>query len=269
MTLVDEVARNGWTAVPLDAGVILRDNPQIYTPERLLLDNIEFPSDDPVVQQVQRYAKQHLPIPTYNHSMRAYYFGKTMFSIPVSTWNIWIMSYSKPGMVILKQQFPKHAASLLPATMALTCLLHDIGTTKTNMNSTRMSFEFSGGIQSLKLLVDSDATSDQAEAVCEAIIRHQDLGTNGSITLLGQILQMATIYDNVSKHPTIDSYFSIIHEKTREDIIAAFPRENWLACFAKSVREELRLKPWCHSTHIPNMEQHIRGNELMKPYERI
>lgn len=74
-------------------------------------------------------------------------------------------------------------------------------------------------------------------------------------------------YDNVSKYPTIDNYFSIIHDKTREDIIAAFPWENWLACFAEAVGEELRQKPWCHLTHIPGMEVHIRGNELLKPYE--
>lgn len=124
-----------------------------------------------------------------------------------------------------------------------------------------MSFEFYGGIQALSLLNAIGSGRDQAEAVCETIIRHQDLGTEGSITFLGQLIQMATIYDNVGQ------FEHIIHETTREDVNRVFPREGWLGCFAETIRTEKRLKPWCHSTHIANFESLVESNELMKPYE--
>lgn len=39
-------------------------------------------------------------------------------------------------------------------------------------------------------------STDQAEAIAEAIIRHQDIGVDGTITFLGQLIQLATLYDN-------------------------------------------------------------------------
>ena len=57
-----------------------------------------------------------------------------------------------------------------------------------------MSFEFYGGILALHLLKDElHVPQEQAESVAEAIFRHQDLGESGKITLLGQILQLATV----------------------------------------------------------------------------
>lgn len=70
----NETATNGWTAVPVDAGAIFNGRPYINTPEPISLDDIPFPSDDPIVAQVQEYAKKQLPRQTYNHSMRVFYF---------------------------------------------------------------------------------------------------------------------------------------------------------------------------------------------------
>lgn len=100
-------------------------------------------------------------------------------------------------------------------------MLHDIGATERNLTSTRLSFEFAGGILALRVLqsgnpgtelddggvdVDGDidaeerlgkrreiAPQDQAERIAEAIMRHQDLCKKGKITALGQLLQLATI----------------------------------------------------------------------------
>jgi cyanamide hydratase len=168
--------------------------------------------------------------------------------------------------IILKQQFPEHA-SLSPSTLALACLLHDIGTTEENMSSTRLSFEFQGGFQALTFLQEYGSTKDQAEAVCETIIRHQDLGTEGNITFLGQLIQLATIYDNVGEHPHVEDFGRIIDENTRGEVNEAFPREGWLGCFAETIRKEEALKPWCHTTHIPNFAEQVEGNQLQKPYE--
>lgn len=153
------------------------------------------------------------------------------------------------------------------STLALTALLHDIGTAQENLSATRMSFEFYGGFKALNLLQTMGASKDQAEAVCETIIRHQDLGTEGAITFLGQIIQLATIFDNVSEHPHLHQIRDIIHDDTREDVIKVFPRLGWLGCFAETVREEIRLKPWCHTTHIPDFDKKILANTLMKQYE--
>ncbi|KAK3389644.1 hypothetical protein B0H63DRAFT_507184 [Podospora didyma] len=125
----DPVALHGWTAVPVDAAAILQDRPYLHEPRPLLVADIKFPSDDPIVARVQQYAKEKLPPQTYNHSMRVFYWATT----------------------ILTQQFPSHA-SLSASTLALTCLLHDIGTTTHNLHATRMSFEFHGAILALNLL---------------------------------------------------------------------------------------------------------------------
>ena len=98
------------------------------------------------------------------------------------------------GITILRTQFPSY--SLSPETYALTALLHDIGTTPENLRATKMSFEFYGGILALDLLKGEGAEGDQAEAVAEAIFRHQDLGEVGKIGILGAVIQLATVYDN-------------------------------------------------------------------------
>ncbi|RBR11209.1 uncharacterized protein FIESC28_09093 [Fusarium coffeatum] len=239
----NEIAENGWTAVPVDAGKMFKDGPYINEPEYFDINTVQFPTD-PIVEKTQKHARDNLQKQTYNHSMRVFYWST----------------------IILRQQFPDHK-SLSPSTLALACLLHDIGTTDKNMSSTRLSFEFQGGFQSLTLLQDWGSTQDQAEAVCETIIRHQDLGTEGNITFLGQLIQLATIYDNVGAHPNVEDFGRIIHEKTREEVNGMFQREGWLGCFADTIRKEEGLKPWCHTTHIPNFAEQVEGNELQKPYE--
>lgn len=74
--MADEIAQNGWTAVPVDAAKILQDKPYLHEPAPLLVSDIPFPSDDPVVARVQQYVKEKLPEQTYNHSLRVYYFGE-------------------------------------------------------------------------------------------------------------------------------------------------------------------------------------------------
>ena len=130
-----------------------------------------------------------------------------------------------------------------------------------------MSFEFYGGIEALRVLRDFGSTQDQADAVCETIIRHQDLGEVGKITFLGQIIQLATIFDNVTDHPSLPDIKNLVHVETREDVIRKFSRKGWLSCFAKTVQREVNLKPWCHTTHIDDFGPKIMGNEVMRQYE--
>ncbi|KAL6894994.1 hypothetical protein GGI43DRAFT_411603 [Trichoderma evansii] len=241
----NDIAQNGWTALPLDPSKLFGGKPFRNAPGPLLVSDIKFPEDDPVVAKVRSYAKEKLPIQTYNHSMRVFYYTTA----------------------IVRQQFPEHAETFSPSTLALVSLLHDIGTAEENLAATNMSFEFYGGFKAMNLLLELGASNDQAEAVAETIIRHQDLGTVGNITFMGQVIQLATIYDNVSDHPYLKNLTEIIHTETLKDVVKTFPRQQWLGCFAKTIDEEERLKPWCHSTHIPNFSEVILGNKFMKQYE--
>lgn len=240
-----DIAQNGWTALPLDPSKLFGGKPFRNAPGPLLVSDIKFPEDDPIVAKVRSYAKEKLPVQTYNHSMRVFYYTTA----------------------IVKQQFPEHAETFSPSTLALASLLHDIGTAEENLSATNMSFEFYGGFKAMNILLELGASKDQAEAVAETIIRHQNLGTVGNITFMGQVIQLATIYDNVSDHPYLKNLTEIIHTETLMDVVKAFPRQQWLGCFAKTIDEEERLKPWCHSTHIPNFSDGIRGNKFMQQYE--
>lgn len=140
--------------------------------------------DTALSRRIDEYARSHLPIPTYNHSLRVYHFGLA------------IKSYLFPSWTFTDE------------TYFLACLLHDIGTTEENLQGTKMSFEFYGGFLALDVLQqDLDSTPEavaskyQAESVAEAIIRHQDLCTNGKITAVGQLLQLATIFGMFSCTP--------------------------------------------------------------------
>lgn len=82
-----------------------------------------------------------------------------------------------------------------------------------------MSIEFYGGYKALSLLLGLGTSKDQAEAVTETIIRHQDLGTAGNIAFLGQIIQLATIYDNVSDHPYLQNITELSHVDTLQDVV--------------------------------------------------
>ena len=99
-----------------------------------------------------------------------------------------------PARAIQTSVFPEQA--LTPRTLALACLLHDIGTTQENLHATRMSFEYYGGLLTRDLLQSKgyNAEQSEAESVAETIFRHQDIGETGNISFLTAIIQLATIY---------------------------------------------------------------------------
>ncbi|KFA71173.1 hypothetical protein S40288_04690 [Stachybotrys chartarum IBT 40288] len=166
---------NGWSAVPVRPSQIFRERPYINKLDPLLVKDLDYPSENSVVSSIQ------------NSSTRP----------PVAS--ICYRSAAVPRSIIFSS-----------ATLALTCLLHDLGTTQENMSARRMSFEFHGAIKSLNLLQQSGASTDQAEAVVEAIIRHQYVGVVGKITFFGQTIQLATICDNVGAHPTVENLGELV-----------------------------------------------------------
>ena len=110
--------------------------------------------------------------------------------------------------------------------------------------ATLLSFEFYGGYLSLSLLQSYHAHAPQAEAVAEAIIRHQDIGETGKITALGQLIQLATIFDNTGKHN------ELLHDTTIESVIERYNRKRWSGCFVQTIQKELEFKPWAHTTAL-------------------
>lgn len=75
MSSSELIAVHGWTAVPRDPKVFLEGKEYLHAPAPLLVQDMDFPRDDPLVAKVQNYAKEHLLEQTFNHSMRVYYFG--------------------------------------------------------------------------------------------------------------------------------------------------------------------------------------------------
>lgn len=69
----DPVVEHGWTAVPVDIEATFKAKPYLYKPSPILIKDIPFPSDDPIVAKVQSYAKEKLKWQAYNHSMRVFY----------------------------------------------------------------------------------------------------------------------------------------------------------------------------------------------------
>ncbi|KAJ5833433.1 hypothetical protein N7474_001744 [Penicillium riverlandense] len=202
--------------------------------------------DTGLSRRISAYAQRHLPEPTYNHSLRVYHYG----------------------LAIKRHLFPFW--SFTDETYFLACVLHDVGTTEENLTRTKLSFEFYGGLLALEVLQEASTPSfgdiaprDQAESVAEAIIRHQDLCDRGKLTAVGQLLQLATIFDNTG------AYSEHVHSQTIEDVSRHFPRKNWSRCFSSSIRRENELKPWSHTTTLgeEDFPTKVLSNSLMAPYE--
>ena len=107
----------------------------------------------------------------------------------------------------------------------------------------------------------NSVSKSEAESVAETIFRHQDIGTEGRVSFLTAIIQLATIYDNMGLHE------ELVDPATLESVVQAYPRLGWSGCFADKIREEIALKPWSHTTVVPDFEEGVRGNRLMQPYD--
>ncbi|KAJ6022893.1 uncharacterized protein N7446_013246, partial [Penicillium canescens] len=272
----------GLTAVPASANALLtspNNPPPTHPPSPIPVQETPIPNT-PLAQRINTYARRHLPEETYNHSLRVYHYGLAIkqYRFPACSFPDWDFDHE---------------------TYFLACVLHDIGTTKENLCATRLSFEFFGGMLALRVLQDVDdgerveigtgtgigasgasnaaatatdtttatnanatAPREQAESVAEAIIRHQDLCHVGKITVVGQLLQLATIFDNTG------AYADLVHADTIKDVCVHFPRMRWSRCFAATVQSEIGLKPWAHSTALgKEFSEKVLGNSLMDPYE--
>ena len=234
------IEKYGWTAVPRKTSALLEQFHVSGNPPVVSVSSIQLPSS-PLCKAVHGYALRELPVETFNHSMRVFYYG----------------------IAILQHAFPSWTSPSFVETYFLSAMLHDIGTTEKNIHATLMSFEFYGGLLSLDLLRSLGAPNEQAENVAETIIRHQDLGNEGTVTRIEALIQLATIFDNMGGQP------QLVNVATIESVTKAYPRKKWSTCFAATIRKENTLKPWAHTTALGEraFPEGVELNALMAPYD--
>lgn len=240
MSINPAIEKYGWTAVPRKVSLLLSQSQASGEAPFIPVGELKFP-DTELARQVHEYAKRELRTETYNHSMRVYAYGKA----------------------ILTHSFPTWSSPSFDETYYLSALLHDIGTTDTHISATLLSFEFYGALLALDLLKGLQAPMEQAENVAETVIRHQDLGETGTLTRVGGLVQLATIFDNKGGNP------ELVNRRTIESVVKAFPRNGWSGCFAATIRKEIGMKPWAHTTHLGERDfaEGVENNELMAPYD--
>lgn len=224
----EAIMNYGFTKISRDVNRAI-PHPRTPTP----LANLTIPTT-PLAETVLKYVTSRLPEKVLKHSLRVFFYS----------------------CAIIEDQFPEW--ELEPEAVFVTSLLHDIGTTDENMGATKMSFEFYGGIVSRDLILDQTNDRDYADAVAEAIIRHQDLGESGYITTLGLIIQISTILDNVGKND------HLIHKDTLKAVNEKYTRDGWLECFAGAIDNENMRKPWGHTSAlgVKEFRDGVLGNEL-------
>ncbi|KAI5780507.1 urea hydro-lyase/cyanamide hydratase [Geopyxis carbonaria] len=223
-------------AVKRSLGSLFASPPAAAQP--LLVADLPLPTS-PVITAITAFARSKLPVATFNHSMRVFYFGSA----------------------IVRQHLPSF--KFTPETLLLLCLLHDLGTCPDLLESTVLSFEYSGAIRGREELLKAGAPETLADSVCEAIIRHQDVGEEGMMSALTAIVQVATLFDNSG------TWGELVHDGTVDDVVAAWPREKWSGCFRAALEIEGREKPWCHTTFIgvEAFRTDIKNNERLNKYE--
>ncbi|GAB1728264.1 hypothetical protein NU195Hw_g3189t1 [Hortaea werneckii] len=235
--MASSIQKHGWTAVPRSLDRLLAGRHEKREPWPVKVEDLPLPEGG-LVRKVMEYAKSHLPAQTLNHCMRVFCYGRA----------------------ITLQHFPEWTYD--PETLLLTALLHDIGTTDANQSSTQLSFELKGAFISLNLLASLDSELSQREAVCETIIRHQDLGDSGNITTLTAVIHFATVLDNVGLYAE-----ELVHPDTIKNVTTAFSRNGWTGCFAGVVRRECETKPWANTTRIQGFAEMVEGNRVMAPFD--
>ncbi|KAL8276102.1 hypothetical protein RQP46_011484 [Phenoliferia psychrophenolica] len=228
------VDRNPALLKPAHAGV---------APAIALKDLVSTIPDTPLIQRSIVHLKPILSEPIWNHSHRAYL----------------------SAVAIAKVNFPEWSWN--PESFYLTCLFHDLGAMPASIRATKISFEFHGAFLARQFLLPDPANASQdlrdlADSVTEAICRHTNF-IEGKITTQGQMIQLGTLFDNVGANPTW------IAPATATEIVKAYPRHGWTACFGNAMKDEVVNKPWSHTTFFDSegIWSKVDGNPVAKPFE--
>ncbi|KZO98229.1 cyanamide hydratase [Calocera viscosa TUFC12733] len=226
----------GFTTVPCPADELTPKYPANPPALDFKKDLLPLLPDTPLVREAKEHLKPLLPENVWNHSHRAFFFA----------------------VALAKTQFPEWDFD--PESYYLACLFHDIGCTPENLEATKLSFEWWGGMYAHTYLLPR-ASSDVADVVAETIFRHTDF-VRGKIHLHGQLIQLGTLLDN---HGARSEW---INRKTVDGIVEAYPRLEWNDGFADAMEREVELKPYSHTTCFEGaIWRNSRANSYMKVYE--
>jgi cyanamide hydratase len=76
--MTDPVKEYGWTALPRKVEALLASRTSVEPPSPVHVSQISLP-DSLLARAVHQYAQRELSLQTFNHSMRAYYYGMIYF----------------------------------------------------------------------------------------------------------------------------------------------------------------------------------------------
>lgn len=224
--------------VERDVNAYLARHPSLSTrtPTRTSLASLYTPST-PLAASALSFAHSQLDPVMFNHSNRVYYIGQAMKQ-----------HLSSP---------PSADYRVDDEAYYLTSLFHDLGCAPTHLHSTRLSFEFQGALLSHNwILQQSPHLLPLAAEVAEAITRHTNF-VQGKISTTGQLIQLSTTLD------VIGANSQLIDRGTYGEIEAKWPRMAFNEHFAALMEEEMRVKPWSHTTAVQEefgFCAKIRGN---------
>jgi cyanamide hydratase len=69
------IEKYGWQAVPINLKTLLSQSQASSNPAKpVSVSSVSLP-DSPLAKAVHEYAQKELPIETFNHSMRVFYYG--------------------------------------------------------------------------------------------------------------------------------------------------------------------------------------------------
>jgi len=198
------------------------------------------PPSTPLIRAAEDFARKHLDPVMFNHSTRVYYIGSA----------------------VAQQKFPEWKWD--KESYYLSCLFHDLGASSESICSTRLSFEYSGGIQAREfILKHAPEEREIADEVAEAIFRHTNF-VKGKISATGQLLQLSTTLDVIGLHPSIHS------ASQYDDIVSKWPRLGFNQHFCALMKEEMAVKPWSHTTTVEEENgfcRKIQNNPFTKKYD--
>ncbi|KAI1791466.1 cyanamide hydratase [Ganoderma leucocontextum] len=222
----------GFAPVARDPEVLFKDHPTASGPnpkqDPFTVEDFPLPVT-PLVQEVRAFAQSWMNRRSIN---RVFVYGSALVKTHFPEW-----------------KFNENATAV--ETYALSCLLHDIGTAEKFLATTHMSFEFKGAIVARDLILGLGGPEPEADSVCDAIIRHQDI--------------------------FVKDRANLVHPRLIETTTVEFPRKGWSEHFARVIEKELVLKPWCHTStfEVPNWKEgvrsnfatDVRGNKAMRPFD--
>ncbi|GAA6000494.1 uncharacterized protein JCM10292_001541 [Rhodotorula paludigena] len=211
---------------PYGLAPVLRDASQLSPaspadPPFVQLDRLSkhIPDSD-LVKAAAAHVKPLLGDKLWNHSHRAFLFAAYIRQVQFGDWE-WDAE-----------------------ALYLACLFHDLGATEENLKSSKTSFEFYSAVLARDFLLghaDGKSRPDLVDSVCEAVVRHTNF-VSSMITVTGQLIQLGTLYDNIAQ------YRSWVHPQTVAEICKAYSRDAWAGCFHDTMKREIELKPWSHTT---------------------